>query len=67
MRDWRDFASAPAAGDRAPDLRLGRDGEQTLFGRLRGTHHTVLLFDGKAPTSEGYVHLARIASAVVAR
>jgi 2-polyprenyl-6-methoxyphenol hydroxylase-like FAD-dependent oxidoreductase len=64
VRDWRDFASAPAAGDRVPDLRLD-DG--TVFERLRGTHHTVLLFDGQATTSDGYLHLARIADAVVAR
>jgi hypothetical protein len=62
--DWHDFASGPAAGERAPDLRFA-DG--TLFDRLRGTHHTVLLFDGKAPTSDGYRHLARIADALTAR
>jgi 2-polyprenyl-6-methoxyphenol hydroxylase-like FAD-dependent oxidoreductase len=64
VRDWLDFASAPAAGDRVPDLQLS---EGTVFERLCGTHHTVLLFDGQAPTPEGYVHLARIADAVVAR
>jgi 2-polyprenyl-6-methoxyphenol hydroxylase-like FAD-dependent oxidoreductase len=64
VRDWRDFASAPAAGDRVPDLRLD-DG--TMFDHLRGTHHTVLLFDGRAPTPDGYEHLARIADGVVAR
>jgi 2-polyprenyl-6-methoxyphenol hydroxylase-like FAD-dependent oxidoreductase len=64
VRDWRDFASAPAAGDRAPDLPF--DGS-TVFEHLRGTHHTVLLFDGRAPTPEGYAHLARIAEAVTAR
>ncbi len=61
---WRDFASAPAAGDRAPDLRLGSD---TLFHRLRGTHHTLLLFDGRAPTAAGYQGLLTIARAVRAR
>jgi 2-polyprenyl-6-methoxyphenol hydroxylase-like FAD-dependent oxidoreductase len=64
VRDWRDFASAPAAGDRVPDLQLE---EGTVFERLRGTHYTVFLFDGRAPTPDGYVHLARIADAVVAR
>ncbi len=64
LGDWREFASAPAAGDRAPDLALGGD---TLFERLRGTHHTLLLFDGRAPTSAGYANLARIADAIVAR
>jgi 2-polyprenyl-6-methoxyphenol hydroxylase-like FAD-dependent oxidoreductase len=40
VRDWRDFASAPAAGDRAPDLEFGGGGNGSLFGKLRGTHHT---------------------------
>jgi 2-polyprenyl-6-methoxyphenol hydroxylase-like FAD-dependent oxidoreductase len=65
FRDWLDFSSAPNAGDRAPDLSLG-DGS-TLFERLRGTHHTVLLFDGRAPTSEGYGRLAEIARAAQVR
>jgi 2-polyprenyl-6-methoxyphenol hydroxylase-like FAD-dependent oxidoreductase len=65
VRDWRDFDAAPAAGDRAPDLALG-DGA-TLFERLRGTHHTLLLFDGRAPTSGGYAALARAADGVAAR
>jgi hypothetical protein len=30
-------------------------------------HHTLLLFDGRAPTSEGYAHLARIAEDVAQR
>ena len=64
FKDWRDFASAPAAGDRVPDLHLG---EASLFERLRGTHHTVMLFDGRAPTAEGYENLSRIAAAVVVR
>jgi 2-polyprenyl-6-methoxyphenol hydroxylase-like FAD-dependent oxidoreductase len=61
---WRDFASAPAAGDRAPDLRFGED---TLYHRLRGTHHTLLLFDGRAVTSKGYETLSGVSRAIRAR
>jgi 2-polyprenyl-6-methoxyphenol hydroxylase-like FAD-dependent oxidoreductase len=64
LRDWRDFDAAPAAGDRVPDLEIGKD---TLFERLRGTHHTLLLFDGRAQTSHGYDNLAGIADAVQVR
>jgi 2-polyprenyl-6-methoxyphenol hydroxylase-like FAD-dependent oxidoreductase len=55
--DWREFDAAPAAGDRVPDVAFGG---VTLFELLRGTHHTLLLFDGRAPTSEGYLNLARL-------
>jgi 2-polyprenyl-6-methoxyphenol hydroxylase-like FAD-dependent oxidoreductase len=65
LSDWRDFGSAPNAGDRAPDLRFG-DNER-LFQRLRGTHHTLLLFDGRAVTSEGYDKLLSIANAIEKR
>jgi hypothetical protein len=64
VRDWRDFEAAPAPGDRVPDVELGED---TLFERLRGTHHTLLLFDGRAQTSHGYDNLAAIADAVKVR
>jgi hypothetical protein len=56
--DWREFDAPPQPGDRVPDVRTSAG---TLFEKLRGTHHTLLLFDGRAPTPEGYVNLARIA------
>ena len=62
--DWRAFDAAPAPGDRLPDVPIE---DSTLFERLRGTQHVVLLFDGRAPTSEGYANLARIAEAAITR
>jgi 2-polyprenyl-6-methoxyphenol hydroxylase-like FAD-dependent oxidoreductase len=52
------FRRGPAAGNRAPDgpLRLAGDGrEVSLFSRLRGTPHHLLLFAGRgvqAPASD---------------
>jgi hypothetical protein len=52
------FRRGPAAGNRAPDgpLRLAGDGrEVSLFSRLRGTPHHLLLFAGQgsqAPASD---------------
>jgi 2-polyprenyl-6-methoxyphenol hydroxylase-like FAD-dependent oxidoreductase len=53
---WRAFAAAPAAGERAPDRPAVDDKK-----------HTVLLFDGRAQTPDGYTNLSRIAKDVHAR
>src|SRR5262249_49356245 len=58
VTDWLDFGAAPHPGDRAPDARY--DGERRLFDLLRGTHHTLPLFDGAAATPEGSRNLAGI-------
>lgn len=63
MRQWLAFSAAPHAGDRAPDVGLG---ERRLHDLLRGTHHTLLLFDGAAPTPAGYRTLLRAAAEVEA-
>lgn len=65
VRDWREFSAAPHAGDRVPDVRTEQG--QRLFDVLRGPAHSLLLFDGRAPTAEGYATLARIADDVRAR
>lgn len=62
--DVRSFASAPRAGDRAPDVRLPSG---TLFDRLRGATHQLLLFDGRSNTRAGYENLAAIARRCRAR
>lgn len=65
VRDWIDFGAAPLPGDRAPDARAQAEGQTTrVFDLLRGTHHTLLLFDGGAPTKEGYENLRDIARRV---
>ncbi|WP_204263251.1 FAD-dependent oxidoreductase [Geodermatophilus normandii] len=61
------FRSGPRAGDRAPDA-WGRDGDSgaptRLFDLFRGTHLTLLLFDGSAPTGVGYRRMAETARRV---
>ena len=52
----RAFRDGPAAGHRAPDgpLVLAEDGRDvSLFSRLRGPRHHLLLFGGRKPTGEG--------------
>ncbi len=62
LAEWRDFGAGPHPGDRAPDARY--DGDRRLFDLIRGTRHTLLLFDGAASTPEGYRTLASIAGRV---
>ena len=67
MREWRNFKAAPAAGDRAPDVVLadqGIDKPARLFELLRGTRHTVLLFAGRAPVTQGFRNPATIGTRV---
>jgi 2-polyprenyl-6-methoxyphenol hydroxylase-like FAD-dependent oxidoreductase len=67
--DWRSFNQAPGPGERVPDLDLEDDGagHPTLYSLLRGSQHTLLLFDGAVPTEEGYRNLDAIAALVSAR
>jgi hypothetical protein len=54
----RMFRRGPAAGHRAPDgpLRVAGDGSRaSLFSRLRGTPHHLLLFAGRGPASDAEV------------
>jgi len=57
LADWIHFGAGPAPGARVPDILIG---EQTMFDVLRGTHHTLLAFDGAAATEEGYDRLGRV-------
>ncbi|SDY93126.1 2-polyprenyl-6-methoxyphenol hydroxylase [Geodermatophilus africanus] len=64
------FARGVHAGDRAPDgaLQDAATGQPTrLFDAFRGPHATLLLFDGEAPTDDGYTALATIADGVERR
>jgi 2-polyprenyl-6-methoxyphenol hydroxylase-like FAD-dependent oxidoreductase len=69
VRDYFSFSAAPGPGDRAPDLALGDPAwaGQRVFDLLRGVEHTLFLFDGLAPTEDGYVNLRSIAEAVEVR
>jgi 2-polyprenyl-6-methoxyphenol hydroxylase-like FAD-dependent oxidoreductase len=62
LADWVGFGSAPHPGDRAPDVAI--DDETNLQDILRHVRSTLLLFDGAAPTPEGYANLADIARRV---
>jgi hypothetical protein len=65
--DHARFRSGPRAGDRAPDARgrSGHSGAPTrLFDLFRGTHSTLLLFDGPARTDAGYQRLTTTARQV---
>ncbi|MCA9683626.1 MAG: FAD-dependent monooxygenase [Myxococcales bacterium] len=60
------FGGGPKPGARAPDAILAAD-TQRLHEFMRGTAHTLLLFDGAAHTSAGYDNLVAIARELVAR
>ena len=59
LADWVGFGGGPHPGDRAPDVTI--DDATTLLSLLRHTRSTLFLFDGAAPTPEGYANLAEIA------
>jgi 2-polyprenyl-6-methoxyphenol hydroxylase-like FAD-dependent oxidoreductase len=69
IADWLDFGDGPPPGLRVGDVDLAwpLEGKQTVFDLLRGTRHTLFLFDGAAPTEEGYARLARIGGRVRSR
>lgn len=65
LSEWYQFSRGPGAGERVGDCHV--DDERTLFDLLRGTNHTLLLFDGNAGTQEGYCTLDSIADRVSRR
>jgi hypothetical protein len=67
VADRFDFLAAPHAGDRAPDgpaVDAASREETSLFREFRGTHFSLLLFDGLAHTEAGYANLSKIARQV---
>jgi 2-polyprenyl-6-methoxyphenol hydroxylase-like FAD-dependent oxidoreductase len=67
IRALRHFKMGPWAGERAPDGTItdAADGRsKRLFEVVNGLRHTLLLFDGCAPTPWGYRNLASIAMRV---
>ncbi|CAN5340465.1 FAD-dependent monooxygenase [soil metagenome] len=65
LPSWMEFARAPLPGDHAPDVVLNciDGGQINLYQAVRGTKHSVLLFDGK-PTEAGYRNVEAIAKAI---
>jgi 2-polyprenyl-6-methoxyphenol hydroxylase-like FAD-dependent oxidoreductase len=49
-----DFVHGPQPGDHAPDVKLTNGPCASMHELLRGTRHTLLLFDGDAATDAGY-------------
>ncbi|MCK6591393.1 MAG: FAD-dependent monooxygenase [Polyangiaceae bacterium] len=66
VADWLDFGDGPGPGARVGDIDLAwpLDGRQTVFDLLRGTRHVLFLFDGAAPTEEGYANFSKIAGRI---
>jgi 2-polyprenyl-6-methoxyphenol hydroxylase-like FAD-dependent oxidoreductase len=69
LRDWLDFGGGPAPGTRALDGFADEEDPSSVrvFDLFKGTHHTLLLLDGAAPTEEGYKNLGDIAARVTER
>jgi 2-polyprenyl-6-methoxyphenol hydroxylase-like FAD-dependent oxidoreductase len=64
----RRFAAGPHAGERAPDAWVLDRGQMRPLATLIGDgRHTLLLFDGRARTDDGYRTLSHIVAAVEAR
>jgi 2-polyprenyl-6-methoxyphenol hydroxylase-like FAD-dependent oxidoreductase len=69
VADRFDFRTALRDGDRAPDgpaVDAASREETSLFREFRGTHFSLLLFDGLAHTETGYAHLSKVARQVEA-
>ncbi len=64
-------ANGPQSGDRAPDVpALHRDGTTfpvRLFDLLRGTHHTLLVYDAASPDRTGTNALAEVTATLRSR
>lgn len=66
----REFAAGPAAGQRAPDGRAtmaGQSGTRRLHEVLAGRALSLLLFDGRNSSEEGYARFEDITSKVAER
>ncbi|HRI64901.1 MAG TPA: FAD-dependent monooxygenase [Polyangium sp.] len=61
------YSTGTRAGERAPYVRYGENGDLSSFSLLASNRHTLLLFDGLARTHEGYLKLDTIAHEVQER
>jgi 2-polyprenyl-6-methoxyphenol hydroxylase-like FAD-dependent oxidoreductase len=69
LMKWLTFRFGPQAGDRAPNrkcIRAASYEETSLFREFRGTHFSLLLFDGLNHSQTGYTNLVKIAHRVEA-
>jgi 2-polyprenyl-6-methoxyphenol hydroxylase-like FAD-dependent oxidoreductase len=66
----REFEAGPKPGSRALDGVVsvaGQPGAKRLLEVIDSRHHSLLLFDGKSETAEGYARFAAISAAIRAR
>jgi 2-polyprenyl-6-methoxyphenol hydroxylase-like FAD-dependent oxidoreductase len=67
--NWLKFRFGLQAGERAPNgacIRAATHEETSLFQEFRGTHFSLLLFEGLNPSEAGYTNLVEIAHQVEA-
>ncbi|HUJ58441.1 MAG TPA: FAD-dependent monooxygenase [Kofleriaceae bacterium] len=68
LASHRAFAAGPGPGARAPDGAIAHAGGATRLGELRrGDAFTLLLFDGRSATPDGYAAQAALAGRIRAR
>lgn len=68
LGDWFAFGDGPTPGARVPNVAVeGVEGVDRVTALLRGTGHTLLLFDGPAASETGYERLSAIARQVTER
>jgi 2-polyprenyl-6-methoxyphenol hydroxylase-like FAD-dependent oxidoreductase len=69
VTDWFHFGHGPRPGDRAPDVRLDdeRDDSPRLFAAFDPRLHTLLLFDGATASEAGYQSFLAVAERLEAR
>ncbi len=66
VKDWLEFKQGPGLGSRAPDVALAVPvgPSKRLLELLRGITHTLLMFDGAAPTDAGYQAMDELAERI---
>lgn len=69
VRDWFHFGHGPGPGERAPDVRMDEEREDSprLFEVLDPRLHTLLLFDGATASEVGYRGFVELAARLAAR
>lgn len=70
MTTIREFAAGPKPGARAPDGRVtvaGEGGTRRLLESIDTRKHTVVLFDGRSDSAEGYERFASIIAKLAER
>lgn len=68
LSEWFELGRGPQPGERIPNLAVdGVPGIDRVHDLIRGTGHTLLLFDGPTASEQGYARLADVVQKVQAR